>query len=99
MLCPKRMNDAQFWQVYFTLAKKYLPSEAFDRDLPAEGPTPSAAQNLDLQTSLKRTFEAARETARDWQSRASGTLRPAGSCLCCTPKPIYPWGFGLWPFV
>ncbi len=29
VLCPKRMTDNQFWKVYFTLAQKYLPPEAF----------------------------------------------------------------------
>lgn len=30
VLVPKRMGDAQFWQVYFALAEKLLPPVAFD---------------------------------------------------------------------
>ncbi len=30
VLCPKRMPDAHFWQIYFLLAKGLLPEEAFD---------------------------------------------------------------------
>ncbi len=40
VLCPKRMTDAQFWQIYFQLAKKYLPEEAFDASyMPAQSST------------------------------------------------------------
>lgn len=40
VLCPKRMADAQFWQIYFQLAKKYLPEEAFDASfVPAKSST------------------------------------------------------------
>jgi hypothetical protein len=41
VLCPKRMTDAQFWHIYFQLAKKYLPAEAFDSSyVPACSTTP-----------------------------------------------------------
>ena len=37
VLCPKRMSDAQFWHIYFALARKLLPAAAFD---PAFVPPP-----------------------------------------------------------
>lgn len=52
VLCPKRMTDAQFWQIYFQLAKKYFPDEAFD---PAYVPAQSITQSMtfaDLQVPL-----------------------------------------------
>ena len=45
VLCPKRMGDAQFWQIYFALAKKLLPSAAFD---PSFVPPPSDEQRITL---------------------------------------------------
>lgn len=52
VLCPKRMSDAQFWQIYFLLAKKLLPDEAFD---PAFQPPRSAAPGLTLNDLQART--------------------------------------------
>ena len=52
VLCPKRMTDAQFWQIYFQLAKKYLPAEAFDASFV---PSKSITQGMtfaDLQVTL-----------------------------------------------
>ena len=51
VLCPKRMTDVQFWQIYFRLADKYLPEEAADPDFK---PEPSAVPGLtftDIQVS------------------------------------------------
>ncbi len=46
VLCPKRMTDAQFWQIYFQLAHKYLPEDAWD---PAfKPPSTSAMHGLTL---------------------------------------------------
>lgn len=94
VLCPKRMNDAQFWIVYFSLARKYMPPEAFDPgfEVPkdaAEGD--SQRRLLDLQTGIRKTFETARQTASKWRDRATNTLQPAGkvcayirqACLDC----------------
>lgn len=83
VLCPKRMNDAQFWSVYFLLAKKYLPTEAFDPeavvDNLSEGEGTDTKQTLlDLQMGFKRTFDTARETAKTLASRATGALQPVG---------------------
>ena len=46
VLCPKRMTDAQFWQIYFRLADKYLPEEATDPDY--KPPATTAMQGLSL---------------------------------------------------
>ena len=45
VLVPKRMGDAQFWQVYFALAKKLLPPVAFD---PSFVPPPSDEHRMTL---------------------------------------------------
>ncbi len=45
VLCPKRMSDATFWQIYFLLAKKLLPDAAFD---PAPVPAASHPDALSL---------------------------------------------------
>jgi hypothetical protein len=47
VLCPKRMTDEEFWKVYFTLAKKHLPDEAWDLEFepppdPPAGGAPAA---------------------------------------------------------
>ena len=84
VLCPKRMNDAQFWGVYFLLAKKQLPPEAFDPHAPVDRPSEpkdSKASFSDLQNGLQRTLETARETAKTWTSRATGALQPIGEQL------------------
>ena len=83
VLCPKRMNDAQFWMVYFTLAKKYLPAEAFDPEYVVTDSKDAKVRMVELQSGLKRTLETARDTAIEWSSRASGTLRPAGTTSAC----------------
>ena len=46
VLCPKRMTDAQFWQIYFQLAHKYLPDMAWDPDF--KPPSTSAVHGLTL---------------------------------------------------
>lgn len=83
VLCPKRMTDSQFWQVYFSLAKSFLPAEAFDPDHRVRESTEATSRVAELQRGLKQTFDSARETAREWSSRAGGTLRPAGSSWSC----------------
>ena len=40
VLCPRRLDDFQFWLTYFTLCRRYLPREAFD---PAAAAAASAA--------------------------------------------------------
>lgn len=86
VLCPKRMNDAQFWSVYFLLSKKYLPLEAFDPDVQLD----SLAQNrdtqqvlFDFQTGFKRTIDSARETAKTIATKATNALQPVGELLAC----------------
>ncbi len=46
VLCPKRMTDAQFWQIYFRLADKYLPEESTDPDY--KPPATTSMQGLTL---------------------------------------------------
>ena len=46
VLCPKRMTDAQFWQIYFRLADKYLPEEATDPNY--KPPAANTMQGLTL---------------------------------------------------
>ena len=104
------MTDVQFWQVYFTLAKKYLPPEAFDPHFALLEATETQSKMTELQSGIRRTFESARETALDWSSRASGGLRPAGGtrvisnawqtvCIACRSRYQRPLGtcaaFGL----
>ncbi|KAK9824342.1 hypothetical protein WJX72_009558 [[Myrmecia] bisecta] len=38
VLCPKRMTDEQFWKIYFTLTRKYLPGAAFEAAPPEQPP-------------------------------------------------------------
>ena len=71
VLCPKRMNDAQFWTVYFTLAQKYLPPEAFDPDYKLPEPQQDAHASLDLQGGIQRTLQTANSFAKEWGKRAS----------------------------
>ena len=85
VLCPKRMNDAQFWVVYFSLARKYMPAEAFDPGfaVPEDGEKGEPQRRLlDLQTGIRKTFETARQTASRWRDRATNTLQPAGRISC-----------------
>jgi hypothetical protein len=50
VLCPKRMSDATFWQIYFALARKRLPDAAFEPAPAAARAAPSDAMSLaDLQ--------------------------------------------------
>ncbi len=49
VLCPKRMTDAQFWQIYFQLAKEYLPAEAFDASFVPPKSSTQALTFADLQ--------------------------------------------------
>lgn len=51
VLCPKRMTDAQFWQIYFQLAKKYLPEEAFDASYALAQSSTQGMTFADLQVS------------------------------------------------
>lgn len=81
VLCPKRMNDAQFWIVYFSLARKSMPAEAFDPGfkVPQDGRDGDSQRRfMDLQAGIKKTFETARQTANKWRDRATNTLQPAG---------------------
>ena len=81
VLCPKRMNDAQFWVVYFSLARKYMPPEAFDPGFAvAEDSERGEPQQrlLDMQTGIRKTFNTVQQTASRWRDRATNTLQPAG---------------------
>lgn len=102
VLCPKRMNDAQFWVVYFSLARKYMPPEAFDPGFQVpEGDKPAEPQRnlLELQRGIQKTFETARQTASKWRDRATNKMHAAGgsqalSTVCaCRPhnyvSPMY----------
>jgi hypothetical protein len=52
VLCPKRMSDATFWQIYFALARKRLPDAAFEPAPAAARAAPADAMSLaDLQVS------------------------------------------------
>ena len=70
VLSPKRMTDAQFWHIYFSLAKKRLPPEAFDptfvpSQLPAEGDLSAKlpfAIPGDLQSRLRQGFSSVSRT-------------------------------------
>lgn len=52
VLCPKRMSDATFWQIYFLLAKKLLPDAAFEAAPAPPGPHRDALSLADLQASV-----------------------------------------------
>lgn len=56
VLCPKRMTDAQFWQIYFRLADKYMPEEASDPNYMP--PASSSMQGLTLTDLQVRTFSS-----------------------------------------
>ena len=89
VLCPKRMNDAQFWIVYFSLARKYMPPEAFDPgfSVPEAGEKGEPQRKLlDLQEGIRKTFETAKQTASRWKDRATNTLQPAGMLCIGTPS-------------
>jgi hypothetical protein len=52
VLVPKRLNDEQFWSIYFALTRARLPKEAFDTSLqspPPEQPKPAAEQQVGFQ--------------------------------------------------
>ena len=51
VLCPKRMRDEQFWQIYFLLAKRLLPPEAFDPAYKVPGSSASSLNFTDLSVS------------------------------------------------
>lgn len=78
VLCPKRMSDEQFWLVYFTLAKRYLPACAYDPDfvLP-EAAAGEDAASLGFKQSLER-LQKLSSTAKQWGSEAVATTRAAG---------------------
>ena len=83
VLCPKRLSDATFWQIYFLLAKKLLPDAAFEPAPAPAGPHRDALSLADLQ-------------ARDERWSASTLIRAAGAvraepcaqwrmAVCCSP--------------
>ena len=100
VLCPKRMNDAQFWIVYFSLARKYMPAKAYDPGFQIpEGSRPAEPQRkfLDLQKGIQQTFDTAKQTASKWRDRATNTLQPAGTLRA--PGSSCPWqSLYLWTF-
>lgn len=54
VLCPRRMDEDEFWMIYFALTKRYLPPEAWEQavDKPVEKPSASASEDKakDLET-------------------------------------------------
>ena len=69
VLCPKRLRDAQFWAIYFTLARRYLPAEAYDPAYQPKSSGPRAA--VDWQARLAGLSTSARQ----WGAGVSAPLR------------------------
>ncbi|KAK9833157.1 hypothetical protein WJX74_008715 [Apatococcus lobatus] len=85
VLVPKRMTDQEFWHIYFTLARKYLPAHAFDPTHSAASSTQRSAEqgsssqgaaglaNFDLQD----RFQQLSTSAKHWGAQASASLQAA----------------------
>lgn len=80
VLVPKRMTDQEFWHIYFTLARKYLPAQAFDpayAPAAAERSAASATSGSLAGFDIQDRFQQLSVSAKQWGAQASASLQAA----------------------
>jgi hypothetical protein len=76
VLCPKYMNDGEFWETYFELMKEHLPKIAFTWK---EGcPLPKRSMNNSNNVSKSDSFEYLESHLRTLHRKASSAVAKAG---------------------
>ncbi len=77
VLVPKRMTDQDFWRIYFTLARKYLPACAFDISNTADKASSSQAASTLAGFDLQDRFQQLSVSAKQWGAQATASLQAA----------------------